>query len=217
MALPIISLFINPLGLTQFDLGDNELQSLRSRRWNFSSSTTRISLEESAEPASGSSSSAGPDVGPNNNNMVNPTVGEVYQHLNIKEMVLKMEDKEAGASISSIEDLDSPFVDSHLPLESPLVNPMEHPLVRSSSTAASDGGIKITVSSPGDKGDGENENKAPNINSSPVSSVGISASILKVKTELREVEKSAPNRNDMINSLQILGLVSPSFSIPVHL
>lgn len=198
-------------GLTQFDLSGKELEGLRSRRWNFSSSTTRVSLEESSE--SGGKSGTGPE---------NPTVEEVYRHLNIQDMVAKMEDGGgAGASASSIEDLDSPFPDSPLPdsplssspqiLRNPLANPMDSPLVRSSSTA--DGGIKIVVSASGDNSSGpvkeeKEKGASANVNISPVSSVGISASILKVKTELRDAEETAPHRKDMINSLQILGLVS---------
>ena len=146
---------------------------------------------------------------------MNFTVGEVYRHLNIKEMVIKAEDREgAGASISSIEDLDSPFSDSPFfadsprVLDSPLVNPMDHLLVHTSSSSA--GGIKITVSSSGDNPAAKEEGgkKAEGVNISPVSSVGVSASILKVKTELRDADENAPHRKNMINSLQILGLVS---------
>ncbi len=132
-------------------------------------------------------------------------------------MVAEMEDGGgAGASASSIEDLDSPFPDSPFSsspniLENPLANPMDSPLVRSSSNA---GGIKFTVSSSGDNSscpvekEGNEKGVSAGVNISPVPSVGISASILKVKTELRDAEESAPHRKDMITSLQILGLVS---------
>ena len=35
--------YISSLGLSQFDLSEKELENLRSRRWNFSSSTTKVS------------------------------------------------------------------------------------------------------------------------------------------------------------------------------
>ena len=132
---------------------------------------------------------------------------------------MKMEDREDTAtSVSSVEDLDSPFPDSPLPLESPLINPMDSPLVKSSSSAAlvNNSLIKITVSPSendnscpaGKEGDGKTKETTSSANVSPVSSIGVAASILKVKTELREAGESTPHRKDMINSLQILGLVS---------
>jgi len=70
--------------LTQFDLSGEELHQLRTKRWNFSSSTTQISDvstdgEEGINGSGSSSEHAPHSLQPNNTSRL--TVGDLYQQL----------------------------------------------------------------------------------------------------------------------------------------
>ena len=141
-------------GLTQFDLSEKELENLCSRRWNFSSSTTKVSDlsssrggsdREEEPPSNGSQNSlqikssklsASPAAisssGTKASSSTRETVGEAFSRLknsitpeSLKNFSNKLTNKNINLNLHAIPE--SPLdLDSPLPFDSPL--PQDSPL-----------------------------------------------------------------------------------------
>lgn len=171
---------------------------LRSRRWNFSSSTTKIS--DSLSPSDDKDSHLHLE-------MAGPTVGDVHRRLS-SGLIGSME----PLSLNLL--LESPLLEYPLPLESPL--PLDSPLDSYSSVGGRGGGICISERR-GWGGDhmskeGEEELSKKDMNLSPDPSACISASVRRVKTE--GVDKTCEGVSDR---LRVLGLVSQDFVVGFQL
>lgn len=190
MLVPFLSSLIIA-GLTQFDLSDDEIEKLSSRRWNFSSSTTQVSDISQGEDDVLADESEKPG---------HRTVGDVYRRLStdiatgsIKQLLLRTDSSDCGFPLQELE--------SPLPLDSPVGTP----------------DISISILAP--PADDESlESKSTRDQSilegksgfflvpSP-DSTGTSASIEKVQTALREEVGGETQKTREKDSLRILGLV----------
>ncbi len=206
----LFCLFVLVIELTQFDLSDDELHLLQTKRWNFSSSTTRISdiSADDADPSARhqvlTSDDCGPDSQPGR-----VTIADLYRKLSgtigvmpaSRPAALRLNSESEGAVFT---------MDSPLPLETP--SPAILPDVYSSSPLGSSGqfdkfwkedmdhSVKMSVDLVVPQGEGR------------------SASVEKERTRMREEEENdgvngeesrlASRRNCEEDSLGILGLVS---------
>ena len=178
-------------GLSQFDLSEKELENLRSRRWNFSSSTTKVSdlsrggsdkeEEQSADSGRNGSSNGLQVISPKNLLSSSPsdaksaktpsskeTLGEALKRLkrSITPESLKNCKPNLRGNLHAIPE--SP-IDSPLPLDSPL--PFDEsplPLDTPSSPTPGNGSImmKIPVIVTGSDVDSQNDSENGSVASS---------------------------------------------------
>ena len=180
-------LYYHYTGLTQFDLSDEEISTLHSRRWNFSSSTTKIS---DLTPEISENNSIVPQDAPMQ------TIKDLYHHLSSTFSV---------GNVKKLQKIDSDtdsssFIESPLPLESPLfVNSPD--IVIHTTAPVQDSKVHEDL---GERHELEGVSRLAVL---PLADgMGTSASIEKVRTSLRGEFDDVRGKQEEDN-LRILGLV----------
>lgn len=180
-------------GLTQFDLSDSELERLRTKRWNFSTSTTRTSDGDSASITSSNALSLDQPTGLKGKR----TIGDL--HLN--------------CSLNSWEGVGQKgwSLDSPLPLDSP--SSIDTPGIEISISSPADCSPNVFIS----EAVGKDKHPLELEVALPTKDAGISASVNRVKTDIRDKDDDSHHHHHQeTDSLRILGLVNVVQQFPLQ-